>query len=187
MGQRGHRRELDGPEPPTPSIDHRDTDTHQTNGEKETTMDRSRDRFVPIDIQGRDRTLGARLASVTRTRRLTALLAYTRVGYALPKAQSGTIRRDRLGRTPMAEGEQRTLFTTSEAAHLLGITPGAVKDAIVRGTLDYIPINPRLNMVTVEAIETYRRERLGKRGGYRGRKSKAAEDAASSDTTTQGT
>ncbi len=157
-------------------------------------MDRSRDRFVPIDIQGRDRTLSARRASATRIRRSAALLAYTLytlVGYALPKAQGGTIRRDRLGRTHMAEGEQRTLFTTSEAAHLLGITPGAVKDAIVRGTLDYIPINPRLNMVTVEAIETYRRERLGKRGGYRGRKSKAAEDAAndttSKDTTTQGT
>ncbi len=91
----------------------------------------------------------------------------------------------------MAKGEQRTLFTTSEAAHLLGITPGAVKDAIVRGALDYIPINPRLNMVTVDAIEKYRRERLGKRGGYRGRKPKAAEgavnDAESSDTTTQGT
>ncbi len=149
-------------------------------------MDRSRDRFVPIDIQGRECTLSARLASATRTRRSTALLAYIRVGYALPKAQGGTIRRDRLGRTHMAEEEQRTLFTTSEAAHLLGITPGAVKDAVVRGTLDYIPINPRLNMVTVEAIETYRRERLGKRGGYRGRKSKAAEDTAN-DTTTQGT
>ncbi len=91
----------------------------------------------------------------------------------------------------MAEGEQRTLFTTSEAAHLLGITPGTVKDAIVRGTLDYIPINPRLNMVTVEAIEKYRRERLGKRGGYRGRKPKVtdelAHDSGSGDTTTQGT
>ena len=87
----------------------------------------------------------------------------------------------------MADAEQRTLFTTSEAAHLLGITPGAVKDAIGRGALDYIPINPRLNMVTLDAIEKYRRERLGKRGGYRGRKPKAAEDAAndteSSDTT----
>ncbi len=103
------------------------------------------------------------------------------------RPQGGTIEGDLLGRTRMADAEQRTLFTTSEAAHLLGITPGAVKDAIGRGALDYIPINPRLNMVTLDAIEKYRRERLGKRGGYRGRKPKAAEDAAndaeSSDTT----
>jgi len=32
----------------------------------------------------------------------------------------------------------------------------------------YEQINPRLNMVTLQAIETYRRERLGQRGGYRG-------------------
>ncbi len=75
-----------------------------------------------------------------------------------------------MGRTIMPEEEQRTLFTTAEAAALLGITHGAVKDAIVRGALDHIAINPRLNMVTVQAIEAYRRDRLGKRGGYRGRK-----------------
>ncbi len=148
-------------------------------------------RVVPTVGHSLDRTVGAQHMLPTRARRSIVLIDPMSVNDILLIAQGGTIRRDRLGRTRMAEGEQRTLFTTSEAAHLLGITPGAVKDAIVRGTLDYIPINPRLNMVTLEAIETYRRERLGKRGGYRGRKPKAtdetAHDTGSSDTTTQGT
>ncbi len=50
---------------------------------------------------------------------------------------------------------------------MLGIAHDTVKNAIRRGVMAYERINPRLNMVTLEAIETYRRERLGQRGGYR--------------------
>ncbi len=50
---------------------------------------------------------------------------------------------------------------------MLGVSPHTVRSAIKRGIMAYEQINPRLNMVTVEAIEAYRRERLGQRGGYR--------------------
>ena len=50
---------------------------------------------------------------------------------------------------------------------MLGIAHDTVKNAIRRGVMACERINPRLNMVTLEAIETYRRERLGQRGGYR--------------------
>ncbi len=50
---------------------------------------------------------------------------------------------------------------------MLGVSPNTVRSAIKRGVMAYEQINPRLNMVTLEAIETYRRERLGQRGGYR--------------------
>ncbi len=67
----------------------------------------------------------------------------------------------------MSDGERRTLFIASEAAAMLGVSPNTVRSAIKRGIMAYEQINPRLNMVTLEAIETYRRERLGQRGGYR--------------------
>jgi len=63
--------------------------------------------------------------------------------------------------------EGRPLYTTAEAAAMLGIAHDTVKNAIRRGVMDHEAINPRLNMVTLDAIETYRRERLGQRGGYR--------------------
>ncbi len=50
---------------------------------------------------------------------------------------------------------------------MLGVSPNTVRSAIKRGIMAYEQINPRLNMVTLEAIEAYRRERLGQRGGYR--------------------
>ncbi len=60
--------------------------------------------------------------------------------------------------------EQRSLFTTAEAAEKLGVAHPSVKSAIRLGTLKAERINPRLNMVTAEAIEEYRRNHLGKRG-----------------------
>jgi len=59
------------------------------------------------------------------------------------------------------------LYTTTEAAAMLGVSPNTIKNAIKRGIMAYEQVNPRLNVVTAEAIETYRRERLGQRGGYR--------------------
>ncbi len=78
------------------------------------------------------------------------------------------------GRTCMQEGagEGRTLFTTAEAAAQLGISHGAVKTAIVLGTLPAERINPRLNMITAEAIAAYRRDHLGRRGRPKGAKNK---------------
>jgi hypothetical protein len=59
------------------------------------------------------------------------------------------------------------LYTAAEAAAMLGVSPHTIRSAIQRGIMAYEQINPRLNMVTVDAIEAYRRERLGQRGGYR--------------------
>ena len=56
---------------------------------------------------------------------------------------------------------ERTLFTTAEAAAQLGISQNAVQNAIQRGTLEHVPISPRLNMVTLAGIEAYRRAHLG--------------------------
>ncbi len=50
---------------------------------------------------------------------------------------------------------------------MLGVSPHTIRSAIQRGIMAYVSINPRLNMVTLDAIEAYRRERLGQRGGYR--------------------
>jgi hypothetical protein len=72
------------------------------------------------------------------------------------------------------EGEGRTLFTTAEAAAQLGISHGTVKTAIVLGTLPAERINPRLNMITAEAIAAYRRDHLGRRGRPKGAKNKNA-------------
>jgi len=78
------------------------------------------------------------------------------------------------GRTCMQEGagEGRTLFTTAEAAAQLGISHGAVKTAIVQGTLQAQRINPRLNMITAAAIAAYRRDHLGQKGRPKGAKNK---------------
>jgi len=89
------------------------------------------------------------------------------------------------GRTCVQEGEGRTLFTTAEAAAQLGISHGTVKTAIVLGTLPAERINPRLNMITAEAIAAYRRDHLGRRGRPKGAKNKP-KAAATPDTPAAG-
>jgi len=76
--------------------------------------------------------------------------------------------------------EERTLFTTTEAARQLGISPSTVKDAIATGTLEHVPIHARLNMVTLAAIEAYRRDHLGQQGRPKGTKGKPPPPAVSS-------
>lgn len=76
--------------------------------------------------------------------------------------------------------KERALFTTTEAAAQLGIAPATVKDAIMRGTLEHVPIHARLNMVTREAIEKYRRDHLGQQGRPKGTKKKAQTSTTSS-------
>jgi len=73
------------------------------------------------------------------------------------------------GRACVFDKEGRPLYTTTEAAALLGVEPSTIKNAIKWGVLAYEQVNSRLNRVTSEAIETYRRERLGQRGGDRSR------------------
>jgi len=73
---------------------------------------------------------------------------------------------------PEGEGQGRTLFTTAEAAAQLGITHDAVKMAVRVGTLSVERINPRLNMITAEAIEAYRRDHRGREGRPKGAKNK---------------
>ncbi len=63
-------------------------------------------------------------------------------------------------------------YTTTEAAALLGIQPGAVRDAIARGVLAYRAIAPGQNMVPEPALEEYKRKRLGRRGRPKGVKNK---------------
>jgi len=63
-------------------------------------------------------------------------------------------------------------YTTTEAAALLDIQPGAVRDAIARGALAYRAIAPGQNMVPEPALEEYKRKRLGRRGRPKGAKNK---------------
>jgi excisionase family DNA binding protein len=67
-----------------------------------------------------------------------------------------------------ADGEP--LYTTEQAAALLGLKLPGVKAAIQRGRLAVVRLSPGRSFVTVGAIEAYRRDYLGKRGGYRPRK-----------------
>ncbi len=78
----------------------------------------------------------------------------------------------------MQQDEERTLFTVAEVARQLGISENTVRSAIKRGSLGVERVSPRLNMVTAQAVETYRQKHLGKRGGYRGRQPVAADEAA---------
>jgi len=71
------------------------------------------------------------------------------------------------GGADVFDSEGRPLYTTAQAAEMLGVSLNTIQDAIRRGVLAHQRISPRLTMVTMEAIETYRRERLGQRGGYR--------------------
>lgn len=57
-----------------------------------------------------------------------------------------------------------TWYTTAQAAEKLGISHDTVRSAIRLGTLPATRITPRLNLVSADAIDTYRREHLGKRG-----------------------
>ena len=60
---------------------------------------------------------------------------------------------------PVKEG----WLTTAEAAQALGLSQATIKLAITRGTLKAVKVS-RINMITPEALEEYRREHLGKQG-----------------------
>ncbi len=113
--------------------------------------------------------------------KLSAVRGHGRVasvpeGVALPlptRYDRGDRTRGR-ARVPEGEGQGqgRTLFTTAEAAAMLGIAHETVKAQIRLGQLAVERINPRLNMVTAEAIEEYRLTHLRRRGRPKGAKNK---------------
>ncbi len=65
-----------------------------------------------------------------------------------------------------------THYSTDEAAERLGLSLSTVRDAIATGTLAYLAVGPRKNMVPEPALEEYRRLRLGRRGRPKGAKNK---------------
>ncbi len=56
------------------------------------------------------------------------------------------------------------LYTVNEAARLLELTPGAVRNAIHRGALAVDQSIPGRNFIAAAEIERYRREVLGRKG-----------------------
>jgi DNA-binding transcriptional MerR regulator len=55
-------------------------------------------------------------------------------------------------------------LTMREAAKELGITPDAVRFAVRRGLITPTRVHARMNVVTREQVEAYRRDHLGQRG-----------------------
>ncbi len=68
--------------------------------------------------------------------------------------------------------EEPTLFTVAQAAAQLGISPETLRTAARVGKLRVQRMNPRLNLVTPEAIEEYRRTHLGRQGRPKGARNK---------------
>jgi excisionase family DNA binding protein len=64
---------------------------------------------------------------------------------------------------PITPGDA-PLYTTREAASLLGLTPSALRSAIANGVLRALRIDERTNLISEDEIERYRRENLGRRG-----------------------
>ncbi len=79
-----------------------------------------------------------------------------------------------------------THYSTDEAAERLGLSLSTVRDAIATGTLAYLAIGPRKNMVPEPALEEYRRLRLGRRGRPKGAKNKNAAPTAPADNPSTG-
>lgn len=73
--------------------------------------------------------------------------------------------------------------TVAKAADMLGISENTVRDAIKRGVIHVERISPRVNLVPLPEVEKYRRERLGQRGGYRGRRPKPTAQALTTSET----
>jgi hypothetical protein len=72
----------------------------------------------------------------------------------------------------------RELVSVADTAKELGVTPDALRGAIVRGTLSPVRIDRRTNMLERAEVERYRRERRGQRGK---RKKKPTQTAMNED------
>src|SRR5579872_4212741 len=56
------------------------------------------------------------------------------------------------------------LYTTKEAAALLGLSHGTIRNAVQRGVIQAEVVTPRLNLIPEREIERYRRDHLGGKG-----------------------
>ncbi len=75
---------------------------------------------------------------------------------------------------------ERTWYTTQEAAAELGIAPSTIRWSKRAGLLAVTEIAPRMRAISVDEVERYRREHLGKAGwNTRRRAGASATDAAS--------
>ncbi|HKO24305.1 MAG TPA: DNA-binding protein [Chloroflexota bacterium] len=72
----------------------------------------------------------------------------------------------------------RELVSVADAAKELGVTPDALRGAIMRGTLSPVRIDRRTNMLERAEVERYRREHFGQRGK---RKKKPTQPAMNED------
>jgi len=68
----------------------------------------------------------------------------------------------------LPEKMEGTWYTTADAAQELGVSHEAVRNAVLRGALKARKVAPRLNMISAEELERYRRENLGRVGRPRG-------------------
>jgi len=80
--------------------------------------------------------------------------------------------------------EKRTLFTTVQAAEILGIDQKSVQSAIMRGTLESELLSPRLRVVSQAAIDAYRAHHLGQVGHPTRKKQRMKRKAAEAAGTT---
>ena len=55
-------------------------------------------------------------------------------------------------------------LTMREAAEELGVTPDALRFAVRRGLITPTRVSRRMNLITREQVEAYRRDHLGQRG-----------------------
>jgi len=143
-----------------------------------------------------DRTNGTKVAGMVRGHMYPCgwrhdwglVLAETKDGIAssardLAGRRALAVRLPPRTRYPTDMEHERTLFTTAEAATQLGISQNAVQNAIQRGTLEHVAISPRLNMVTRDGIEAYRRAHLGQVGRppRKKRRARTTRDAAATE------
>lgn len=61
-------------------------------------------------------------------------------------------------------GIERAWLTTAEAAKELGLAHSTVREAVARGRLKVEKVAPRLNAITREELERYKREHSGGQG-----------------------
>ena len=66
-------------------------------------------------------------------------------------------------------------LTMREAAEELGVTPDALRFAVRRGLITPTRAHPRMNLITREQVEAYRRDHLGQRGKRKKKPAKPAE------------
>jgi excisionase family DNA binding protein len=56
------------------------------------------------------------------------------------------------------------MLTVKRAAEDLGLSPVSIRRAVMRGTLEVVPLDGRTYLVSREEVERYRRAHLGRRG-----------------------